>query len=144
MIDAPLLTKKHHDTNIRTIVVVDHKGKPSKTHIRPLEYFKEFDMTLIEAKPITGRQHQIRVHLFHVEHSIVGDPVYGQSDTNKIKYFDRELTLEDRLSNTKSDRLLLHANNLQFTLYNKSYNIYSKIDFKKEALKSIQQAICFM
>lgn len=34
-------------------------------------------MTFVEASPLTGRTHQIRVHLFHVEHPIIGDPVYA-------------------------------------------------------------------
>lgn len=45
------------------------------TKYRVLEYFK--DCSLIEAQPITGRTHQIRVHLATLGHPIVGDPVYG-------------------------------------------------------------------
>ncbi len=132
VIKAPLLRQKHQDTNIRTIVIVDKKGKPSKTTIKPLYYFQDFNMTLIEAKPHTGRQHQIRVHLFHVKHPIVGDPLYGQSFENMMKYFDKKLTLEERLKNTKASRLLLHANELWFTLYNKDFHIQSKMNFKNE------------
>ena len=128
-IDAPLLTTKHHHTNVRNLVIVDEKGKPSFTSIKPLRYFEEFDMTLVEAKPHTGRQHQIRVHLFHVKHPIVGDPVYGQSVENMLRYFDRRLTKEERIQYTKSSRLLLHANALEFSLYGKDYNIQSKINF---------------
>ncbi len=137
-IDAPLLTQKHHATHIRTVVTVDERGKPSVTTITPLEYFNDHHMTLVEAKPYTGRQHQIRVHLFHVEHPIVGDPVYGQDIDNMMKYFDRKLTLQDRLQNTKSSRLLLHANELKFSLYEKQYHIKSKTNFRKVALQSLE------
>ncbi len=137
-IDAPLLTTKHRHTNIRNLVIVDEKGKPSLTTIKPLEYFEDLDMTLIEAKPHTGRQHQIRVHLFHVKHPIVGDPVYGQELEHMLKYFDSQLTREERLENTGSTRLLLHANKLEFSLYGKKYNIESQCDFLKEALGSIK------
>ena len=137
-IDAPLLTTKHRHTNIRNLVIVDENGKPSLTTIKPLQYFEDLDMTLIEAKPHTGRQHQIRVHLFHVKHPIVGDPVYGQNEKNMLKYFDRQLTKEERVINTKATRLLLHANSLEFSLYGKDYKLKSRCDFLKEALNSIK------
>ncbi len=141
-IDASLLTTKHRQTHVRNLVIVDDKGKPSLTTIKPLRYFEDLNMTLVEAKPHTGRQHQIRVHLFHVKHPIVGDPVYGQNTENMLKYFDRKLTKEERLKNAKSSRLLLHANSLQFTLYNKEYMLKSKCDFLSEALSSIQSVSC--
>jgi 23S rRNA pseudouridine1911/1915/1917 synthase len=137
VIDEPLLRQKHHHTNIRTIVIVDKKGKPSKTTVKPLKYFSQKDVTLVEAKPHTGRQHQIRVHLFHVKHPIIGDPLYGQSFENMMKYFDRELSKEERIKNTLADRLLLHANTLKFDLYEKNYYIKSKTNFEKIALKSL-------
>jgi 23S rRNA pseudouridine1911/1915/1917 synthase len=58
------------------------KGRHATTHYRVLERYKE--SSLIEAKPITGRTHQIRVHLAAIGHPIVGDPVYGLS-SKKIK-----------------------------------------------------------
>jgi 23S rRNA pseudouridine1911/1915/1917 synthase len=137
-IEAPLLRQKHNHTTIRTIVVVDEKGKNSKTEVKPLHYFKEHNMTLIEAKPHTGRQHQIRVHLFHVKHPIVGDPLYGQTMENMMKYFDTELSIEERLTNTKAPRLLLHANSLSFTLYDTLYFIKTKTDFKKICLEVLK------
>jgi len=141
-IDAPLLTTKHKHTAVRNLVVVDHqKGKPSLTTVTPLKYFKDLDMTLVEAKPHTGRQHQIRVHLFHVKHPIVGDPVYGQNEANMIKYFDRKLTKEERVKNTKSSRLMLHAQSLHFSLYGKEYHIESKADFIAHALKHVKQSL---
>ena len=138
IIKEPLLRKKHKASEIRTIVEVNEAGKPSKTTIIPLEYFKDIDVTLVEARPHTGRQHQIRVHLLHVNHPIIGDPVYGQDFKNVLKYFDKELTKDERMANTKASRLLLHANSLKFELYGKTYEIFSKVDFKQVGLK------CFM
>ena len=140
-IEAPLLVTKHQATHLKTLVVVDEKGKHSKTEIIPLQYFERFDATLVEAKPHTGRQHQIRVHLFHVEHPIIGDPVYGQSVENMVKYFDRKLTKEERLNNTQATRLLLHANSLRFQLYGKDYTIKSKVDFVDEVLSNVKEII---
>ena len=54
-------------------------GKESITIIKPIKYNKEKDLTLIEAIPLTGRQHQIRVHLHSIGHTILGDPIYGKS-----------------------------------------------------------------
>ena len=141
-IDAPLLTTKHRHTQIRNLVIVDERGKPSLTTIKPLRYFEDLDMTLVEAKPHTGRQHQIRVHLFHVKHPIVGDPVYGQDMQNMLKYFDRQLSKDERIKNTGSKRLLLHANKLEFSLYGKEYTIESKCDFLSEALQAIDNVSC--
>lgn len=50
-------------------------GKSAVTHFKVLERFK--NNTLIEARLETGRTHQIRVHLSHIGHPVVGDPVYG-------------------------------------------------------------------
>ena len=51
------------------------EGKRSITHIKPLKYNKQRDLSLLEVVPITGRQHQIRVHLYSIDHAILGDPI---------------------------------------------------------------------
>lgn len=58
------------------------KGREATTHYRVLEYYQ--NSSLIEAKPVTGRTHQIRVHCAAIGHPIIGDPVYGMS-SKKIK-----------------------------------------------------------
>ena len=136
-IDAPLLRSQAKSAKVRMIVKVHESGKESRTDIKPIKYFTDRDMTLVECYPHTGRQHQIRVHLFHVEHPIVGDPIYGQSQENIEKFLDRELSPQDRINNSGATRLLLHANELEFELYNKQYNIKSKVDFIEEVFNSI-------
>jgi len=70
IVEAPLLRSQDQSSAmVRMIVKVHKDGKSSKTTFKPLEYFPERDMTLVECSPHTGRQHQIRVHLFHVKHS---------------------------------------------------------------------------
>jgi len=138
VVEAPLLRSQDQSSAmVRMIVKVDTEGKASKTSFKPLEYFPEQDMTLVECSPHTGRQHQIRVHLFHVKHTIVGDPVYGQDDANLVKFLDKELTPLDRIKNGGASRLLLHASELAFELYGKKYYIKSKIDFKSVAFDSM-------
>ena len=101
-------------------------GKESVTIIKPIKYNKEKDLTLIEAIPLTGRQHQIRVHLHSIGHTILGDPIYGVDDDSAENYLNKTLSLEDRFTVTKSSRLWLHANYLEFTFKGITYKIFSK------------------
>ena len=101
-------------------------GKQSVTIIKPLKYNKEKDLTLVEALPLTGRQHQIRVHLHSIGHTILGDPIYGVDDVNAENYLNKTLSEEDRFEVTKSHRLWLHANYLEFTFKDVTYKIFSK------------------
>lgn len=101
-------------------------GKESVTIIKPIKYNKEKDLTLVEALPLTGRQHQIRVHLHSIGHTILGDPIYGIDDVNAENYLNKTLSEEDRFEVTKSHRLWLHANYLEFTYKDLTYKIFSK------------------
>ena len=101
-------------------------GKESVTVIKPISYNKEKDLTLIEALPLTGRQHQIRVHLYSEGHRILGDPIYGIDDINAEGYLNKTLSKKDRFNVTNSHRLWLHANYLEFTYKNVIYKIFSK------------------
>jgi len=138
VVEAPLLRFQAESALIRMVVKVDETGKASKTTFKPLKYYKGRDMTLIECSPHTGRQHQIRVHLFHVKHPIVGDPIYGQNEENIIKFLDKDLTPKDRIELSGATRLLLHANELEFELYGKEYHVKSKLDFEKVCLLSFE------
>jgi 23S rRNA-/tRNA-specific pseudouridylate synthase len=53
-------------------------GKPSRTRVRPVESFEK--ASLVEAEPLTGRTHQIRVHLLHLGHRLLLDHQYGRSE----------------------------------------------------------------
>lgn len=70
-IDAPILRLNEED-----IIRIVHKdGKNSITHYEVINRFK--NMTLVKLKLETGRTHQIRVHMKHINHPIVGDHLYG-------------------------------------------------------------------
>lgn len=75
--------------------VDEKKGKASVTAYKVLKRFDNY--TLIELKPTTGRRHQLRVHLYNIGHSIVGDVRYGEKDVQK-----------------EYPRLMLHAKSLSF------------------------------
>ncbi|WP_234697137.1 RluA family pseudouridine synthase [Nitrosophilus alvini] len=132
-IDEPI--KKNRDfSTIRLKVLIDKQGKKAQTIIKPLEYFN--NMTLVEAIPLTGRQHQIRIHLFHVKHPIVGDPIYGVDTDIAIKYLDKKLSEKERIFHTGYKRLMLHANWIEFE-YKNRYKIYSKQNFLEECKKAV-------
>jgi len=119
-------------SQIRLKVHVDERGKESKTYISPRHYFEDKDATLVEAIPYTGRQHQIRVHLFHVKHTIVGDMIYGVSEANAERFLDGSLSAQEQLELTCSPRLLLHAQTLAFEYKGIPYHIQSEFDAKIE------------
>jgi RluA family pseudouridine synthase len=59
-------------------IVDDKNGKPSETRFRVIKRFEE--SALVEAKPMTGRTHQIRVHAYALGHPLVEDILYGARD----------------------------------------------------------------
>ena len=74
-IDLPLIA----DWPNRPLQKVCHDtGKPSLTHWRVVE--READATRLELTPLTGRSHQLRVHLKEIGHPILGDPFYAPAD----------------------------------------------------------------
>ncbi|MFM2608516.1 23S rRNA pseudouridine(955/2504/2580) synthase RluC [Vibrio chagasii] len=96
VVNAPLLKNE-----VNSIVRVNPNGKASETRFKVLEKFK--DATLIQASPITGRTHQIRVHTQYTGHPIAWDDRYGD------RRFDAYT------GKAGLDRLFLHAANIKFT-----------------------------
>lgn len=62
-------------------VSVSNEGKPSITRYKVVETFKGY--TLLEVELLTGRTHQIRVHMAYINHPVVGDSKYGDYELNK-------------------------------------------------------------
>jgi 23S rRNA pseudouridine1911/1915/1917 synthase len=79
-IDAPL----GRDARSRVRMAVNHRGKPARTGFRVVERFGH--AALIECRLETGRTHQIRVHLQHIRHPLVGDPVYRRGTRHGLTF----------------------------------------------------------
>ncbi len=126
-IDAPIKINRDY-SKIKIKVFIDKTGKEAKTIIKPLKYNIQNDTTLIEAIPLTGRQHQIRMHLFHVKHPIIGDPIYGTDYQTASDYLDGVLPIEDRIKLIGAKRLMLHAKWIEFNYDDIKYKIFSKKD----------------
>jgi len=75
---------------VARMIVDEQEGKPSETHFRVIE--KIPGLTLIECKPVTGRTHQIRVHLAESGCPIVSDELYGRQ-TGKLEFGLRAVRL---------------------------------------------------
>lgn len=74
-VDQPLIC----DWPNRPKQMIDHeRGKPSLTHFNVLSY--QNNSTLVELTPITGRSHQLRVHMLSLGHPILGDRLYAHDD----------------------------------------------------------------
>ncbi|MDD5986769.1 MAG: RluA family pseudouridine synthase [Eubacteriales bacterium] len=71
-VDAPI---GRDPANRLRQAVTDHHGRRAVTHYKVLERLGKH--TLLEARLETGRTHQIRVHMRHIGHPLVGDPLYG-------------------------------------------------------------------
>ena len=92
-IDLPLIA----DWPNRPLQKVDHEhGKPSLTRWRVIGN-ADADRTRVELEPVTGRAHQLRVHLLAIKHPILGDALYAPPEVR-----------------AGADRLLLHATQLRF------------------------------
>ncbi|BBB26044.1 RluA family pseudouridine synthase [Amphritea japonica] len=92
LVDQPLRC----DWDNRPLQIIDHQqGKSAQTHWQVIEALD--NASRLELKPITGRSHQLRVHMQHLGHPILGDRFYASSEQV-----------------ARSPRLLLHAQSLSF------------------------------
>lgn len=93
LIDLPIAA----DWPRRPLRVIAAVGKPSLTRWRALAFDAQTDTTRVELEPVTGRSHQLRVHLQAIGHPIVGDALYAPKAVQR-----------------KAQRMLLHARALRF------------------------------
>ncbi len=109
-LNDPLMVKKVG--KIRDKVVVDSKGKKSLTKVNLIASSNKFSVVKINIK--TGRKHQIRAHLAHIKHPIIGDKQYG----NYPGLFDRWMQGKDVgdeiIEKFGASRQLLHCARIEF------------------------------
>jgi 23S rRNA pseudouridine955/2504/2580 synthase len=109
---APL--QRDHLQSGERVVRVAREGRESLTEFRVQRSSPR--LSLIEARPVTGRTHQIRVHSAHLGHPLLGEPKYGDARSEAIS---AELGLR---------RLFLHAKSLSFRLGDRSYRFEAPLD----------------
>lgn len=120
-INFPLLKKV--ENGIEKVYRDEIDGKEAITLYKVIGYSKKYDISLLEVKILTGRTHQIRVHLKEIGHPILGDGKYG-----KKKAFVEGL----------SDKLHLHSYRINIkNLHGKDTNI--KAELPENFLKTLKQ-----
>ncbi|AFI05444.1 RluA family pseudouridine synthase [Helicobacter cetorum] len=119
-INKPILVPQNIQKDLRIRSCISPLGKPSITLVEPLTYNAFLDTSLIRVTPLTGRTHQIRLHLSSVGHRIVGEGLYGVSDENAREYL--RLKRENN-----APLLMLHATSLDFEFKGASYRLISQM-----------------
>lgn len=126
-IDIPLLT----NTSDRGKIIPSARGKYSLTKVKLLSKYRF--VSLLECEIITGRQHQIRVHLAAIGHPLLVDNLYSDNNefylsTIKRNYNSNEDTKERPLIN----RLSMHAYSLKFFDKFSNQDIFIKSNYPKD------------
>ncbi|GAA8412822.1 RNA pseudouridine synthase [Helicobacter pylori] len=119
-IDKPILTPQNIQKDLRIRSKISPLGKPSITLVEPLNYNPFLGISLLKITPLTGRTHQIRLHLSSIGHRIVGEGLYGVADEEAREYL--QLKRENN-----APLLMLHAFSLEFEFKGASYKITSQM-----------------
>ncbi len=115
-IDVPL------SVSARGRAKVDKReGKEAETDVTVIENFKHF--SLIQCKPLTGRLHQIRIHLATQNAPISGDTLYGGSSPFLKSIKKNFKQAKDEEIRPMIQRAALHAQSISFSLYGKPFKI---------------------
>ncbi len=96
--------------NRKKMAVVARGGKPAATRYRTMRVYGTDIASLIECRLETGRTHQIRVHLSHIGHAILGDPAYGRAAGQRRVLTARNAAAAEAVA--RFPRQALHAFNL--------------------------------
>ena len=104
---------EHHSH--KGVMAINAAGKPSITEYQLLEQFKSYSW--MQFHILTGRTHQIRVHMKHLGHSIACDELYGDGKNILLSSFKKKFNLAKSADEERPilNRLALHAAQLSFT-----------------------------
>ena len=118
-------------------MIVHQKGKASVTDYKTIEKFPQY--SLVEYQIHTGRTHQIRVHTKYLGHSIVGDELYGDGKPLFVSQIRKDFKLSKWTEEEQPilNRLSLHSYKMEFTLFEKKYNL--EAPFWKDMRATLQQ-----
>lgn len=115
------------------------RGKKSLTQVKILEHYRI--STLLECKPITGRQHQIRLHLSAIGYPLLVDPVYGNSSDFYVSMIKRNYKLKkDSQESPLISRLTLHCFKIAFNHPRLKTLIEFEAPYPKD-LKALKQVL---
>jgi 23S rRNA pseudouridine1911/1915/1917 synthase len=101
LVDAPI--KDAYEGGRRGVAKGDEPSQPARTRWRVIERFAT--AALLEVTLETGRQHQVRIHLAHIGHPVLGDSRYGRDDADKPAR---------KVPRARARRQMLHARSLAF------------------------------
>ncbi len=114
-VEVPL--RKNFDAKKVVVAPISSGAKPAKTVYHPIERFGDY--TLLDITLITGRTHQIRVHMSYIRHHVVGDGKYGDFQANNL--IEKEYGFKNQF---------LHAYSVHFGELKAPLNNLSKKSFK--------------
>lgn len=129
VIDAPMrLTREYGDLKVRMVLAAD--GKRAVTLVRVVRRLA--GATLVQCLTLTGRQHQIRLHLCGVGHRILGEPIYTLPRADIERILDKQVSQPERVRLCGASRLMLHAQRIKFEFGGRVFDISSKMDFLQD------------
>lgn len=124
IVDAPLGPDPASPVAIKDCVRPDGAPACTRWRLRHAWHRPEGRFSLLEVEPLTGRKHQIRLHLAHLGHPVVGDKIYGGDERLYLDFVAGRLTAEQRA------RLLLpfqalHAAELTFEWRGRDWHFHA-------------------
>lgn len=122
-----------NDDDLKNKMQVCVDGKISQSEFIVIKNYPKY--TLLKAIPLTGRQHQLRVHLHYVGNKIAGDNLYGLTNKQARDILDKKISNIKELCG--ASRLCLHSARLKFTYKNQDYDFYND-DIENEFLGAIK------